>query len=68
MPSRDTLRRFIAKVESNAPIEAIEAPFAALASMQENELPPPMGRDALMNCRRSFPPAQTKTSQRHSAL
>jgi len=48
MPSTEVLQCFIAKVESNAHVEAIEEFYAAHASMQENELPPRMGRDALV--------------------
>src|ERR1700704_6458755 len=47
MPSAEVLSRFIAKVESNAHAEAIEEFYAEDASMQENELPPRRGRDAL---------------------
>jgi hypothetical protein len=47
MPSADVLRRFIARVEMNHHAEAIEEFYAENASMQENELPPRVGRDAL---------------------
>jgi hypothetical protein len=46
MPTIETLERFIARVEANAHAEAIEEFYAAHASMQENQLPPRMGRDA----------------------
>jgi hypothetical protein len=48
MPSREALNRFIAKVEANAHVQAIEEFYAPEASMQENELPPRTGRDALL--------------------
>lgn len=41
------LDRFIARVESNRHAEAIEEFYAPDASMQENDLPPRRGRDAL---------------------
>src|SRR5258706_11637047 len=48
MPSPEVLDRFIAKVETNAHAEAIEQFYAPNASMQENDLPPRSGRDALV--------------------
>jgi hypothetical protein len=48
MPTPDTLNRFIAMVESNAHVEAIEAFYAPHASMQENEHEPRRGRDVLV--------------------
>ncbi|MBX3609684.1 MAG: nuclear transport factor 2 family protein [Hydrogenophaga sp.] len=48
MPSDTALQRFIACVESNAHVEAIETFYAPDASMQENTLPPRVGRDALV--------------------
>jgi hypothetical protein len=48
MPSPETLERFIAKVESNAHDEAIEAFYTANASMQENQSAPKVGRDVLV--------------------
>lgn len=47
MPTTDTLERFIARVESNAHVEAIQEFYAENASMQENMAPPRVGRDAL---------------------
>jgi hypothetical protein len=47
MPTPEVLNRFIAKVEMNDHAEAIEQFYAVNASMQENELPPRSGRDAL---------------------
>ena len=46
MPTRDTLERFIAQVEANAHIEAVEAFYTEDATMQENGEPPRFGRDA----------------------
>ena len=48
MPSSDTLERFIARVESNAHVEAIQEFYADDASMQENNAPPRVGRDTLV--------------------
>jgi ketosteroid isomerase-like protein len=48
MPSPQTLERFIARVESNDHVGAIEEFYAPDASMQENQKPPRTGRGALM--------------------
>lgn len=48
MPAAATLERFIARVEANAHVEAIEEFYAEHASMQENNEPPRVGRDTLM--------------------
>ena len=48
MPSPDTLERFIARVVSNAHIEAIEEFYTEYATMQENFSPPRAGREALV--------------------
>ena len=48
MPTPDTLARFIARVESNAHVEAIEEFYTEGASMQENHEPPRVGRDKLV--------------------
>lgn len=47
MPSSEVLDRFVAKVESNEHAEAIEQYYAPDATMQENDLPPRRGREAL---------------------
>jgi hypothetical protein len=49
MPTADTLERFIARVESNAHVEAIEEFYTENASMQENNAPPRVGRAALVD-------------------
>jgi hypothetical protein len=46
MPSTETLERFIARVESNAHAEACEEFYTASSTMQENQAPPRVGRDA----------------------
>ena len=46
MPSDDTLERFIARVEENAHAEACEEFYTADSTMQENQSPPRVGRDA----------------------
>ncbi len=48
MPSTDTLQKFIARVEQNAHVEAIEEFYTEDASMQENQTPPRVGRDVLV--------------------
>ena len=48
MPKPETLERFIARVESNAHVEAIEEFYTEGASMQENLEPPRVGRDTLV--------------------
>ena len=47
MPSVETLECFIARVESNAHVQAIQEFYTEDASMQENMAPPRVGRDAL---------------------
>jgi hypothetical protein len=46
MPTSETLERFITLVEENAHAEAVEEFYTADASMQENQAPPRVGRDA----------------------
>jgi hypothetical protein len=48
MPSAETLQRFIARVESNAHVEAIEEFYTENASMRENMKEPRVGRTTLM--------------------
>ena len=48
MPTAETLERFIARVEQNAHVEAIQEFYTEDASMQENRSPPRIGRDLLM--------------------
>jgi hypothetical protein len=48
MPALATLERFIARVEQNAHVEAIQEFYTEDASMQENMAPPRQGRDALV--------------------
>lgn len=46
MPTIETIERFIARVEENAHAEAIEEFYTMDSSMQENQSPPRVGRDA----------------------
>jgi ketosteroid isomerase-like protein len=46
MPTMEVLERFIARVEANAHAEACKEFHAAGSSMQENQSPPRVGRDA----------------------
>jgi hypothetical protein len=48
MPTAATFEAFIARVESNAHVEAIQEFYAEGASMQENNAPPRVGRDTLV--------------------
>src|SRR5213592_519568 len=48
MPACEILEQFIAQVERNAHVEAIEAFYADDASMRENQSTPRVGRDALV--------------------
>jgi hypothetical protein len=48
MPSRDTLERFIARVEENAHAEAIEEFYTEGGAMRENQAAPRTGRAALV--------------------
>lgn len=62
MPSADTLARFVARVEQNAHVEAIDEFYTDDASMQENNAPPRVGKAALMdNERRAL--AMTRSVQ-----
>ena len=45
MPSRETLERFIARVEQNAHAEALQEFYTEKASMRENQSEPRVGRD-----------------------
>ena len=63
MPSAETLESFIALVERNAHVEAIEAFYAPHASMRENQSAPRHGLDTLMaNERRVLAKAKTVSS------
>jgi hypothetical protein len=46
MPTPETLERFIARVEQNAHAEACEEFYTAESTMQENQKPPRVGREA----------------------
>lgn len=46
MPSSATLERFIARVESNAHDQACEEFYTENSTMQENQAPPRVGREA----------------------
>ena len=64
MPSTETLEKFIALVEQNSHVEAIESFYTADATMQENQSAPRVGRDALIaNERRALATAKSLTSE-----
>jgi hypothetical protein len=48
MPSPETLERFIARVEQNAHVEAIQEFYTEDATMQENHAAPRVGRELLV--------------------
>jgi ketosteroid isomerase-like protein len=53
MPSAQAVERFIARVESNAHVQAIEEFYTEDASMRENMNAPRIGRDALVASERA---------------
>jgi ketosteroid isomerase-like protein len=64
MPLPETLERFIARVEENAHDKAIEEFYSENSTMQENQSPPRVGRDAhVANERRVLPRAKSLTSK-----
>ena len=64
MPSPETLEKFIARVEQNAHVEAVEAFYAADSTMQENGGPLRVGRDAhVANERKVMARARSVSSQ-----
>jgi SnoaL-like protein len=64
MPSAETLERFIALVERNAHVDAVEGYYTADASMQENQSTPRIGRDShVANERRVLAKAKTVRSR-----
>lgn len=48
MPTHETLERFIARVEENKHVEAIQEFYTEQAAMQENQGEPRVGREGLM--------------------
>ena len=64
MPTQETLERFIARVEANAHAEACEEFYTANSTMQENQAPPRVGRDAhVANERKVMARAKSIVSQ-----
>lgn len=63
MPSTETLERFVARVEQNAHVEAIEEFHLPGSTMQENQSPPRVGRNNhIANERRVLARARSLTS------
>ena len=63
MPTAETLRHFITRVEQNAHVEAIEEFYAPHASMCENQAAPRVGRNFLVaGERRTLALARSATS------
>ena len=52
MPTTETLERFIARVEQNAHVEAVEEFYAPDSTMRENNAAPRTGRDVHANAER----------------
>jgi hypothetical protein len=64
MPTPETIERFIARVEQNAHVEAVEEFYTADSSMQENQSAPRIGRNAhAANERRVLSRAKALTSR-----
>jgi len=64
VPTPETLERFIALVERNAHVEAVEGFYTADATMQENQAAPRVGREShAANERRVLAKAKTLTSK-----
>ncbi len=64
MPTSETLRRFVARVESNAHADAVEEFYTVGSTMQENHGPPRVGRAAhVANERAVLSRAKAMTSQ-----
>ena len=64
MPTAETLERFIAMVERNAHVEAVESFYTPDASMRENQSTPRVGRDLhVANERRVLAKAKALTSK-----
>ena len=64
MPTTETLERFIARVEQNAHAEACEEFYTVDSTMQENQSPPRVGRDAhVANERKVFARARSVRSR-----
>ena len=64
MPTADTLERFIALVERNAHVEAVEQFYTVDATMQENQATPRIGRAShAANERRVLAKAKTVVSK-----
>jgi hypothetical protein len=64
MPKTETLEKFIARVEQNAHAEALEEFYTADSTMQENQSPPRVGREAhVANEHRILAKAKTVSSK-----
>ncbi len=64
MPTSDTLRRFVSRVESNAHADAVAEFYTADSTMQENQAQPRVGRAAhVANERAVMSRAKTMASQ-----
>jgi hypothetical protein len=64
MPKIETVEKFIARVEQNAHVEAIEEFYTADSTMQENQSPPRVGREThVANERRVMARARTVSSK-----
>jgi len=64
VPAADTLTQFVELVEGGRFLEAIERFYAADATMQENERPPRVGKEALLANERKVLGSTRKVSAR----
>lgn len=64
MPTAETLEKFIERVEQNAHVEALEEFYTADSSMQENQSPPRIGREAHVANERGVLARATKVSSK----
>ncbi len=67
MPSPATLERFVALVEGGRFLEAMEEFYAGDATMQENEQPPRVGKEALLANERKVIAGTARVRARHVA-
>ncbi len=65
MPSQATLQRFVGLVEAGRFLEAMEAFYAGDATMQENEQPPRVGKEALLANERKVVAGTARVTARH---
>ncbi len=65
MPAPESLQRFVALVEAGRFLEAMEDFYAGDATMQENEHPPRVGKEALLANERKVIAGTARATARH---